>query len=148
MKRVTFVNTSVASADTIFYTLYFFSLGKKRKRNVKTLLSILWTHAKIFTKYLNLPWWNENYVILSLLSSINLPERQRAFEKANFSRMVSSKSSSEFNMISPLCSFDGPLYKGKKKDLLNCDKHFFSLEKSHNLSRSFLKLVSRVLQMF
>ena len=49
-----------------------------------------------------------------MISSSNLPERQRAFEKANFSRMASSKSSSEFNRISPLWSFDCPLRKKEK----------------------------------
>lgn len=121
LQSISFTNTTnkewVASANTVFYTLIRFFISWRERKKVKEC----WNSAGYSVKtcqnlyYLNFPWRNENYVILSLTSSINLPERQRAFEKANFSRMASSKSSSAFNLISPLWSFDCPLRKGKNR---------------------------------
>lgn len=76
--------------------------------------TLCWKHAKIFQQILktSMVRWK---LIPSPESRNNLPERQRALEKANFSRMASSNSSSEFNLISPLWSLDCPLWKKKKK---------------------------------
>lgn len=113
LERVSFINTVnnewTASAQ-ILYSLYVFFL---LRRNVMALLSNLKICRNLYWM-LKLPQWNEHYVTFFLISNNNLPERQRALEKANFSRMASSKSSSEFNLISPLWSLDCPLWRGKK----------------------------------